>query len=102
MAWYRRLLRTLLHGSDDFERERAFHLAERADELRAAGRTEREAAAEARRRFGNPRSPRDLGTWLDSVTCDVRRAAQSLRRSPLLVLVAVGSIALGVGAATAI
>ncbi|AHG92433.1 permease (plasmid) [Gemmatirosa kalamazoonensis] len=106
MAWYRRLFTVARAGrrAREFERERAFHLAERADELRAAGLAPHAAAAEARRRFGNPAVPRgpSVATWLESAAGDARRAARSLRRSPLFALVAVGSIALGMGATTAI
>src|SRR5438067_644148 len=104
MAWYRRLLTIVREGrrADVFERERAFHLAERADELRAAGLTERAAAAEARRRFGNPTPPSDLATALDSISGDLRYTLRALRRAPLFACVAVASIALGVGATTAI
>jgi len=110
MAWYHRLIN--LSRSDrlsaDIQREMDFHLAERADDLRASGFSEREATYEARRRFGN-RSllgertrETDLLMWADSAIGDIRYSLRTLRRSPLFAVVAVGSIALGIGGTTAV
>src|SRR5262245_56590556 len=110
MAWYHRLIN--LGRSDrlaaEIQREMDFHLAERADDLRAAGLSERAATHEARRRFGN-RSlvgeqirETDLMTWAESAIGDIRYAFRTQRRSPLFAIVAVGSIALGIGATTAV
>ena len=110
MAWYHRLLNVLRSDrlSADIQREMDFHLTERADEFRASGFSERDATYEARRRFGN-RSllgertrEADLMSWLDSAMGDVRYALRTLRHAPLFAIVAVGSIALGVGATTAV
>ena len=110
MAWYHRIANMLRPNrhSHDLDREMEFHLSERADELRAEGLSDDEAAREARRRFGNRTVQKerahdaDVLGWLESVFADVRYALRALVASPGFALVAILSLALGIGANTAI
>jgi predicted permease len=110
MGWYRRFTNLLRSQrvSADIEREMAFHLDERADELMAGGMSEADARREARRRFGNASVQKertrdaDVLTWLESLGADVRYAVRALRASPAFALVTIGSLGLGIGANTAI
>jgi len=92
----------------DLEEEMAFHLAMRAEKLRTVGVRQDEAPYAARRAFGNvtgmKETTRMLWTfqWVEELGQDVKYAMRSLKKNRTLAAVVVLSLALGIGANTAI
>jgi predicted permease len=106
-----RRIAALLHRSSidrEIDEELQAHLAMRAEDNVAAGMSPTAAAHDARLRFGNPTVARertehiDVATGLDSFGRDIRYAIRGYRNAPVFAIVAITTLALGIGANTAI
>jgi predicted permease len=110
MRMIRHLFAALRRGrlDDDLREELAQHAAWKAEQLAAEGLDPVEARRRAAVAIGNPARLREdaRALWgfpsLDSIVQDVRYARRQLARTPAFSSVAIASLAIGIGAATAV
>jgi predicted permease len=110
MAWLSKLWNTFRSRSlqDELDEEIRFHLDQRSGELERSGLSAQEARTAASRQFGNTAlhaermRTMDIAFWMETFFNDVRYALRQFRHNRVFTAVAVLSLALGIGANTAI
>jgi predicted permease len=107
MSWFKRLFwRRRLFA--EISEEIQAHLEEKIEELVADGMSRKEATVAARRAFGNvtltEENSRSIWRWpsIEDLLADVRYGLRALRHNSMFTVVALLTIAIGIGANTAV
>jgi predicted permease len=110
-AWWSRLRGTIRRNGtleQEMEREMAFHLDMSAQRNVSRGMSADEATRQAKAVFGSADAMREeardayRARFVENVIADMRFAIRGLRRSPSFALTAILTVAIGIGASTAI
>jgi hypothetical protein len=107
MSWLKRLFWRRRFFSELSEEIQA-HLEEKIEELVADAMSRKEATAAARRAFGNvtltDEDSRNVWRWpsVEELFADIRYGLRALRHNPMFTAVALLTIAIGIGANTAV
>ena len=110
MAWYRRLTNVFRPEElrSEIDEELRYHIEARTAQNLAAGMSQKEARADALKRFGGPALALDKAqdadtlAWFETIFQDVRYGVRNMRSNPFVTIVALLSLALAIGASTAV